>query len=143
MRNLFIISLFLVFSATAMAQSTQSKHLAPILVGPSLDPMSEPMKGYVSAADIPAFEKDIKGVRTELINEFAKIYSTEFTAQEIKELLKFYQSPVGKKLAEKSPVFTQKGMAVGQKLLMPIIQKYMGKQLQQQGANEYFDKDKK
>lgn len=143
MRNLFIISLFLMLSATAMAQSAESKKLVEILVGPSLDTMSEPMKGYVSEADIPAFEKDIKGVRTELINEFAKIYSTEFTAQEIKELLKFYQSPVGKKLAEKSPVFTQKGMAVGQKLLMPIIQKYMGKQLQQQGANEYFDKDKK
>jgi hypothetical protein len=46
--------------------------------------------------------------------DMAKIYATEFTEAEIKELSQFYQTPLGKKIVTKSPALMQKGMALGQ-----------------------------
>jgi hypothetical protein len=45
--------------------------------------------------------------------KFVKIYTDEFTEKELNDLIKFYSSPTGKKLAEKLPGLTQKGMEVG------------------------------
>ncbi len=53
-----------------------------------------------------------------LKTDMAKIYASEFSEQEIKELTKFYQTPLGKKMIEKSPVMMQKGMLIGQKAVM-------------------------
>ena len=39
---------------------------------------------------------------SELSNEMATLYATEFTEQELKEIVTFYQSPVGKKLLDGS-----------------------------------------
>jgi hypothetical protein len=49
--------------------------------------------------------------------DMAKIYAQEFTKEEIKELLKFYNSPVGKKAVEKMPVLFKKGAMLGQNTL--------------------------
>ncbi len=51
-------------------------------------------------------------------NDMAKIYAAEFSEAEIKELTKFYQTPLGKKMVEKSPVLMQKGMMIGQQMVM-------------------------
>lgn len=55
------------------------------------------------------------------------IYKKHFTQTEIKEMIKFYESPVGKKLAEKqSPIMVESmeaGQAWGQKIGMKIAQK--------------------
>ena len=39
---------------------------------------------------------------SELSNEVAKLYATSFTDDELKTILAFYQSPVGKKLLEQA-----------------------------------------
>jgi hypothetical protein len=49
--------------------------------------------------------------------DMAKIYATEFSEAEIKELSKFYQIPLGKKILTKSPALMQKGMALGQQMV--------------------------
>jgi hypothetical protein len=55
------------------------------------------------------------------------IYKKHFTQAEIKEMIKFYESPVGKKMAEKqSPIMMESmeaGQAWGQKIGMKIAQK--------------------
>ncbi|MBE7178405.1 MAG: DUF2059 domain-containing protein, partial [Mucilaginibacter polytrichastri] len=56
----------------------------------------------------------------------AKIYAAEFTEPELKELAKFYQTPVGKKSAQKLPVLQQKGMELG----VSMVQQHQG-ELQQ------------
>lgn len=43
----------------------------------------------------------------------AKIYADEFSEAELKDLAKFYSTPVGKKAAERLPVLQQKGMELG------------------------------
>lgn len=53
-----------------------------------------------------------------LKTDFAKIYASEFSESEIKELTIFYSTPLGKKVLEKSPALLQKGMQLGQQTAM-------------------------
>lgn len=41
----------------------------------------------------------------DLFNQYARIYATEFTVDELNQMVAFYESPVGKKLVEKSLEF--------------------------------------
>jgi hypothetical protein len=50
----------------------------------------------------------------ELSDEVAKLYATTFTDDEIKTILAFYQSPVGKKLLEKQPQVIDSSMKFAQ-----------------------------
>lgn len=47
--------------------------------------------------------KDLAGREQEIGEQFAKIYATQFTEQELKDLLAFYTSPLGKKALEQEP----------------------------------------
>lgn len=50
----------------------------------------------------------------ELISNMANNYKEEFTHAEIKDLLKFYNSKTGKKLASKTSILYEKGQKVGE-----------------------------
>lgn len=52
-----------------------------------------------------------------LKDNFAKIYAAEFTEDELKQLITFYNSPIGKKASSKTPLLMQKGMAMGQQVV--------------------------
>ena len=41
-----------------------------------------------------------KGKKDDLFNQFARVYATSFTQDELQQIVTFYDSPVGKKLAE-------------------------------------------
>jgi len=47
--------------------------------------------------------------------DLAEAYAREFTEPELRELLLFYQSPIGKKAAAKIPALMQVGMEIGQR----------------------------
>jgi uncharacterized protein len=47
----------------------------------------------------------------ELFNEVAKVYATHFTEQELKEIVAFYKTPLGKKMLTEDPVAIQEGLA--------------------------------
>lgn len=51
----------------------------------------------------------------ELIEMLIPIYKNNFTQQDIKDLIGFYQSPIGLKLASKSTMMTQESMNIGLK----------------------------
>ncbi len=81
----------------------------------------------VSAENKEAYKKEAVGTLDALYEEMAELYMGEFTRDEIQELLKFYKSDIGKKLAEKQLTLTQKGMMMGQSWGMKvqgIAQKY-------------------
>jgi uncharacterized protein len=46
----------------------------------------------------------------ELFNEVAKVYATHFTEQELKEIVAFYKTPLGKKMLAEDPVAIQEGL---------------------------------
>ncbi|MCC8424972.1 DUF2059 domain-containing protein [Mucilaginibacter sp. UR6-11] len=47
----------------------------------------------------------------------SKIYAQEFDEAELNQLADFYNSPIGKKYAEKMPELVQKGMLMGQQIM--------------------------
>ena len=49
-----------------------------------------------------------------MVDAFATIYIKHFTAEELRELNAFYDSPLGRKLIKDMPALMQEGMAVGQ-----------------------------
>lgn len=74
------------------------------------------------------FKKELNASLDDLMSKMADIYVTEFTHDDIKALIKFYESPAGKKLTSKSEVLFEKGNAVGQEWgagLQGMLMKYM------------------
>lgn len=50
-------------------------------------------------------------------SEMIALYAKEFTTEELQEMVKFYKSPVGQKMAEKTPILTAKSMDIGMRRL--------------------------
>ncbi len=53
--------------------------------------------------------------RSELHAQIAEVYADEFTTAELRELLKFYRGPLGKKFLKRMPLVTQKTIVLGQR----------------------------
>ena len=86
----------------------------------------------------PALGKDLNEVAaklrtdlaprfSELSNEMAAFYATEFTEQELKEILTFYQSPAGKKLLERQPIVIDRSMKFAQDWANKLSDEVIGK----------------
>lgn len=74
------------------------------------------------------FKKDVQAVFAKMNGEIADFYMTKFSHEEVKELLEFYNTPIGKKLSEKTPEVTAKSMEIGQSKgmeLQQVMMKYM------------------
>lgn len=57
-------------------------------------------------------EKDIKP--QDLVDMMVPIYARHFSADEIKQLIAFYESPIGKKMTAEMPAITSESMTAGQ-----------------------------
>ena len=95
----------------------------------------------------PALGKDLNDIATqmranlqprfeEITDEVAKIYATNFTEQELKDILAFYQTPAGKKLLAQQAKVIETSMSFAQnwanKLSDEVIAK-MREELQKKG----------
>ncbi len=81
----------------------------------------------VLEANKEAYTKEANGTLGALYTKIADLYMAEFTQDEIKALVAFYNTDLGKKLAEKQLNLTQKAMLFGQSWGMEvqgIAQKY-------------------
>lgn len=97
----------------------------------------------ISDRAIEAMGTEMKNLFTEkmaapngLLDQIIPIYDKYFTHDEIKQLLAFYESPIGKKTVEVLPKITTESMAVGQKwgeALAPEIQTRIFKVLKEEG----------
>lgn len=76
-----------------------------------------------------AFSKEFDATLPKLYDKLAVVYMEMYTHQDIKDLLKFYDTPIGKKMSENVGVIMEKSMAIGsqwgQDELQSIVQKYM------------------
>ena len=76
------------------------------------------------AAFLVEFEASLPG----LYDKLAKVYMDAYTKEDIKAMLAFYDSPVGKKITAKSDEITSKSQAAAQEWgqsLQPMMMKYM------------------
>ena len=60
-----------------------------------------------------SFSKEVD--YNEVMTQMVPVYSKHFTAAEIKDLIKFYESPIGKKLVKEQPEMIREAMQIGQK----------------------------
>ena len=64
------------------------------------------------------------------------IYAAKFTTQELREILAFYKTPVGKKVTKELPQITQEAMIKGQvwgQSLVPKLQSHIKTRLEKEG----------
>jgi hypothetical protein len=59
----------------------------------------------------------------ELVGMLSPVYQKYMTEEDLKKIIEFYQTPVGKKYAEKTPLIMQESMQVGQQWGMKIGQR--------------------
>jgi hypothetical protein len=64
---------------------------------------------------MPVLQARMNARIDELVNAVVLIYSSNFTAAELRDLTAFYNSPTGQKFLQKTPVVTQQTMLAGQK----------------------------
>ena len=78
----------------------------------------------------------MKEVRTdELVDLIVPVYDRNLTHDDVKELIRFYETPTGKKFVSVLPKITQESMVVGEKWGRDLGMRVMAKlQSQQQGA---------
>ena len=67
-----------------------------------------------------------------LIDSLVPVYDRLFTTEELKELVRFYETPLGKRLIAATPDLSRDAMMVGQRWGF-IIGQQIGEQLQREG----------
>ena len=93
----------------------------------AFDDAIDQIGNMVSQENKAAYKKEAVTTLDALYEEMATLYMAEFTRDEIKALVSFYKSDIGKKLAIKQVALAQKGMMMGQSWGMKvqgIAQKY-------------------
>lgn len=74
----------------------------------------------------------IQSAQEDLFELLYPIYQKYMTEAEVKDITKFYNTPTGKKFAEKTPFILQDSMAAGQQWGMKLGEQF-GKKLQEKG----------
>jgi hypothetical protein len=63
----------------------------------------------------------------EPLNEAAKAYAAKFTEQELKDILAFYKSPVGKKVVLEEPTIIEESLAGVNRWASTLLDEITGK----------------
>ena|SRR5690349_18334869 len=63
----------------------------------------------------------------DLVDMLSPVYQKHMTESDLKKIIEFYQTPAGKKYAEKTPLILQESMQVGQQWGMKIAQRVQEK----------------
>jgi hypothetical protein len=96
-----------------MGTETQAAQMLDLVIQ-SMQPMIQnSVPPDVAAAFWAAFKSKFDA--NEFMNMLVPIYDKHFTHDDIKQLVKFYESPVGKKLIKVTPIMAQETAAAGQK----------------------------
>ena len=126
-RNLLCISVLLVASFVVKAQAQPAD--ADIIkmqqvngsVGsintmyPQIEAQLKSTKSGVPQAKWAAVKKEVFDVEVAgLIKQLIPIYKKHFTKEEVKAIIAFYESPIGKKLASQTPLISLESMQVSQ-----------------------------
>ena len=132
MKKLFITAAFFFIANVAMAQDAfKADVLKVIQQSGAAAPMQlakEQVMENIPLAKRADFSKEFDATLPALYEEIAKIYMETYTHAEVKEMIKFYDSPVGKKIASSLGEITKKSTIVGQEWgmkLQSVVMKYM------------------
>jgi hypothetical protein len=123
---------------TAMNLSEQFKALMPMIMK-NLKPAIVQGRNDVDRdyeAMTPILLEWFQARMGELSEAVAIVYSSNFSAEDLRAVTAFYKTPAGQKLLEKTPVVTQQTMAAGQKFGQSVaadMQKRIIEELRKKG----------
>lgn len=125
--------LFLMVASIAFAQDQKTDYEKDAiklvkLSNNSVEAALEPIYSTLEESKREEFKKEIQPVLENMYNKFSKIYMEEYSHEDIKGILEFYDSELGQKLLEGQSKIMKNSMAIGQEFsmeMMPIYQKYM------------------
>lgn len=119
---------FVGFSQENSAYKADALKLVKLQSEGTIEKMLEPVKNRIPAATQAAFMKDVRATFPDLYKQQAEIYMKSYSHEEIKKILDFYASPLGKKMLAAKPEIMSKSMKVSRGWAMklrPIMSKYM------------------
>ncbi len=128
-----ILSVFVLFiTQFSIAQSTFKEDVIKVIKASGSAAQMEAAKDQIKAM-IPVdrfeeFSKEFDATLPSLYEGIAKIYMETYTHEDIKEMLKFYESPVGLKISKNAGELYKKSMEAGQDWgteLQGMMMKYM------------------
>ena len=137
MKTPFVLTAFLSLVLSALGDEASSRKTAETILDVTnaagsmkagfsamIDPMVANMKrqgmpdaagAEITAAMSEWFDAEVKW--TDIKPKMVEIYTKEFTEQELKDLLAFYQTPTGKQVVLKLPVVMRQGGVIGQQVI--------------------------
>lgn len=132
MKKIILLAAFVVAFATQAQDNTTYKQETIEFIkitgsGAAFEGAISQIGMSVSEDKKEAYIKEANGTLEGLYANLADLYMKEFTQAEIKELVAFYKTDLGKKLASKQMSLGQQGMMLGQSWGMEvgvIAQKY-------------------
>lgn len=113
MKKILFIIVLAICSITANAQTENTKFkeetvkLIKIISADSFMPYIEQITAAIPEENQTAFSKELEVTFDKLYSSMAEIYMKEFTEEEILQLIAFYETPVGKKIASISGTLSQ------------------------------------
>lgn len=94
----------------------------------AMDVAKEQILKMIPAAKQDAFLVEFNASLPALYDKVAEVYMQEYTKQDVKDMIAFYGTPIGKKMASKAGAITAKSQTAGAEWgqsLQPILMKYM------------------
>ena len=91
----------------------------------TIDQMGSMMGVTINESDKEEFTKDVMG---SLIDLLVPVYKKHFSEQDLKDAIEMYETPIGKKISEKTPIIAQETMQASMQWGMELsqkMQKYM------------------
>ena len=92
----------------------------------TIDQMGSMMGVTINESEKEEFTKDVMG---SLIDLLVPVYKKHFSEQDLKDAIEMYETPIGKKISEKTPIIAQETMQASMQWGMELSQK-MQKYLQ-------------
>lgn len=132
MKKLFLL-LALCIVSFSFAQEENSAQIQDAiklmkLSNSSVETALQPIYMQVPEENLESFKMELKPVLDNMYTKLAKVAIKEYSHEDIKAMLKFYESELGQTMLAGQDKIMQASMQVGQELsmeLMPIFQKYM------------------
>lgn len=147
MKKVFQSIAFLLIAQIGMAQGADFK--ADVLKLISISGADAQMKvvkpqilNMIPEANRESFSKEFDASLPSLHNKMADVYMQIYTPEDVKAMIAFYESPVGKKMNEKAGELGQKSLKVGQEWgmeLQALMAKYKGNVSSQDTINDSDD----
>lgn len=140
MKKLFIAVAFMLVAQAGIAQTTAKaadpafkKEVMRLLelsgANAQYEALINPIIKSAPAEKQADFKKEVMESLKGLSDKIADVYMQEFTQDDVKAMIKYYESPVGKKQASKAGILAEKSQAVGMEWgqsLQGIMMKYSG-----------------